>query len=105
MSHNHFAQIVVLSTLLGCASLDSHENFKAHMQAHVGKSISDQYGYPNRYPNRVAGRHNLPNGNFEVEYLSGGSKDCRVFFQVDKESQKIISWRYEGTREACRIAV
>ena|SRR5688500_1617932 len=91
--------------LCACASLDAHENFKKRMQAHVGQSANDPMIEPNRYPDRVAGRRSLPNGNLEIEYRMGRGSACSVFFEVEGKSQKIISWRYEGDRGVCAIAV
>jgi hypothetical protein len=96
---------VMLLGLCACAAFDAHENFKEHMQSHIGRFANDPYAYPNRYPERVVGRHSLANGNTEIEYRTGVRGDCRVFFEVEKKTDKIIAWRYQGKRDVCAIAV
>ncbi len=95
------ALALILSVLCtACISGRAHENFKNAMQRQIGKSADD----PNTpitggYPRDIGAEISLPNGNIEREYRFGPS--CTVYFAIDKVSQKIIGWRYEGTEETC----
>jgi len=90
-----------------CATLDAyfdaHENSKTVMQLQVGRDISNPNLTRNRYRERLVGVKPLQNGIVEEEFLSGRDLRCRVFFTFDEQSQKIVGWRYEGTKDECAI--
>ena len=89
--------------LTACASERAHQNFKNIMQLEVGKSIDYPHLTRNEYPTRRVATRTLPNGNTEEEFRAGEGLKCRVFFEIDNKSQKIVAWRYEGTDQICAI--
>ena len=89
----------ILFALAGCGT--AHDNFKNSMQLQVGRDLFDRDLIRNRYPQERGGTRTLPNGNLEEEFLWNRSTGCRVFFEIDKTSQRITRWRYEGNRDTC----
>jgi hypothetical protein len=73
------------------------------MSLDVGQRIDDPYAYRNRYSGRRVATTTLADGTVEEEFRSGYGGECRVFFRLDNVSQKIVSWRYEGTEYQCMI--
>lgn len=97
-----FFWLVAILTSCSCSVVSPHDNFKKHMEYHLGKKIDSPSSYVARYPQWVGGKTELRNGNEEVEFLQG--KFCRVFFEVDKTTNVIIGWRFEGIDKDCVIA-
>ena|SRR6266852_1632607 len=93
------AFVSILFALAGCGT--AHDNFKNSMQLQVGRDLFDRDLIRNRYPQDRGGTRTLPNGNLEEEFLWNRSTGCRVFFEIDKTSQRITRWRYEGNRDTC----
>lgn len=91
--------VVLSASIAACASGSAHENFKSHMQYEVGRSADDATVVFNRYPERRRASRTLPNGNSEQEWAF--RSDCKVYFEIDKASSKIIAWRYEGAEVVC----
>ena len=89
----------ILFALAGCST--AHDNFKNSMQLQVGRDLFDRDLIRNRYPQDRGRTRTLPNGNLEEEFLWNRSTGCRVFFEIDKTSQRITRWRYEGNRDTC----
>lgn len=83
-----------------CGSLSPHENFKAHMSSAVGKSISDSNTWARE--DRYVSVRTLENGNVEHKYFFG--KSCLYFFEVKKNTEEIVGWRFEGDVCDCAIA-
>jgi len=77
-----------------------HENFKSFMARDVGKSADDPDTYRNRYRSRLVGTRQLPDGNVEEQFARGS---CPVFFEINRRTNTIAGWRYEGTEENCVI--
>ena len=97
--------VLFAALLSGCASPGerSHQNFKNTMQLEVGKPANDRYLTRNEYPSRLVGTKPLPTGNVEEEFKSGRGLRCRTFFAINKESETIVRWRYEGSKDDCAI--
>ena len=93
--------VMLFGVLTGCAALDSHENFKNIMQQQIGKSADDPNISINRYAQRRGAVIDLGNGRVEQEYRYGG---CTVYFQIDKTINRVVGWRYQGSRRDCAIA-
>lgn len=55
----------------------------------------------NRYRENRGPTSALPNGNTEQHYRFGPG--CDVYFEIDRDQNKIVSWRYEGTKETCYV--
>ena len=94
--------------LMSCAIGASwpHENFLSTYRYYVGKSVDDPT--ISIAPQNTVGRRTLPNGNIEIEYLHvknayGRYGHCRVFFEVNPDTEIIVDWRYEGSEKACVI--
>ena len=83
-----------------CGNLSPHENFKTHMSSTVGKRISDT-GTWAREDRRVSVQ-TLENGNKEYKYMF--RRSCLYFFEVEKNTEVIVSWRFEGSEKDCQIA-
>ena len=97
---------LLLPALVSCTtSTTPHENFKLHMQYEIGKKANDPNTSIVRYPQLVTEKNILLNGNFEVGFaISAGVRgDCVAFFEIDKETNVIVDWRYEGSKENCVI--
>ena len=73
------------------------------MSHQVGKSIDDPDAYPVFYRLRQLNSKALPNGNQEQEYAAGRKGECRLFFEVEPLSRRIVRWSYEGTERECVI--
>ena len=95
--------LMLCAFLNACASGRSHQNFKNIMQGNIGRDLDDPYVYRNRNSNLRIATKALPNGNIEEEFKSGRRLKCRVFFEVDRTTGKIVGWRYEGSEEDCAI--
>jgi hypothetical protein len=102
---------LVLGMLVASCALGAgwpRENFIQTFDHHVGKSVDDPTTRTARYPQNITRKRNLPNGNTEIEYLHiqnayGRYGPCYVYFEVDAETQAIVGWRYEGSKDACVI--
>lgn len=96
--------VVLLCSLSSCIpSVTPHENFKHHMQHNVGKKADSPHTYILRYSEYVLGSRQMANGNKEITYQTGRGRSCIVYFEVDKETNIIIDWRFTGSEEACAI--
>ena len=88
----------------GCATTNAaHENFKRVMDRQVGKGIDDPDAYPVFYRLREGKSKQLPNGNQLYEYLAGRDERCRVQFEVDSATRRILRWSSEGSERNCVI--
>jgi len=95
--------LILLLALAGCATPPEHENFKQVMGAQVGKRIDDPDAYPVFYRLREVNAKPLANGNVEEEYAAGRRGECRLFFEVDALTRRILRWSYEGSQRECVI--
>jgi hypothetical protein len=87
--------------LVACAALDAHENFKRAMQRQVGRSTDDGDIFWNRYPQDRGAINDLNDGRLQYELRFAPT--CTVYFIVDKVTNKIVDWRYEGPKRTCKI--
>ncbi len=83
-----------------CESLSPHDNFKDHMSSTIGKKISDPHTWARE--DRHVSVKQLANGNVEHKYMF--RRSCWYFFEVEKGTDVIIGWRYEGDARDCAIA-
>ena len=97
------ASLYLFFALTACAPGRAHENFIDIMQHDVGKRIDDPYLTRTQYPDRRVASRALPDGNTEEEFKAGEGLKCRVFFEIDNKTQKIVGWRYEGSDDICAI--
>jgi len=86
---------------MACVSGRAHENFMSYMQWQVGRSSDDPNVSFNRYRENRGSTSVLTNGNTQQQYHFGPG--CDVYFEIDQAQKKIISWRYEGSKETCYI--
>jgi hypothetical protein len=101
-----FLLLAILTTqLMACGNpfTAGHRNFKDHMQLQVGRSTEHPYAYTKQYRDSHVSTRILANGNVEEEYKVGRGWKCRVFFEIDKKTSTIVSWRYEGDEDVCVI--
>ena len=96
---NHRIYIILLATVL-LFSCSTTRNFERYAGAWVGediKRLQNAWGAPDQ-------DITLPNGNTEYAYNTTKRYGltlpdaCVVYWEVDKQSQKIIRMRHEGTR-------
>jgi hypothetical protein len=101
--HSSFPGLVLLALLIssGCALPSGHENFKTIMNNHVGKRADDPSTDTARYRARRIEVRTLENGNAEEGYP--GLRSCRYYFEIDKTTETIVNWRFEGTVDDCVI--
>ena len=91
--------------LRGCSACTlsgtPHDHCHAVMSNDVGQHKTR--ALIGRYPRDVLARAEQPNGNEEVTFIHRRSKgeSCLVFFEVDRETGIVVSWRFEGTEEVC----
>ena len=97
------ASLISLLLLAACATPPEHENFKQVMGAQVGKRIDDPDAYPVFYRLRQVNSKGLPNGNQQQEYAAGRKGECRLFFEVEPLTRRIVRWSYEGSERDCVI--
>jgi hypothetical protein len=101
-----FGSLLLCAACTGCFAISGHENFLRVMQWHVGKRIDDPNTPRNRYPGIPLPSTVLPNGDVEEQWVfqrKGFDILCRVYFRVDSKSQRIISYRYEGSPYDCYL--
>jgi len=96
-------RLVFLVALAGCATPPEHESFRQVMQRQVGKHPDDPDFYPAYYKAKQTESKRLPNGNTEDEYRLGRKADCRVFFERDAGSGRVVRWRFQGFERDCVI--
>src|SRR5437870_40639 len=96
-----YAWTAGLLVLAACAMTTGHENFIYTMQGYVGRYATDPNVPFNRYSENRGPVNETQNVRLEQQY--NFAPNCRVIFEIDKATQKIIAWRYEGTKDACRI--
>ena len=92
---------VAFSLVTSCSWPLPHENFKSFMKSNVGKKTDDPSSDVARYPETLIGSEVLANGNAEYEYQFVA--DCSSFFEIEKETNKIVGWRFEGSEADCVI--
>ena len=103
------AVVILLGILSASCSSTPHENFKNFMQNDIGKSADDPNVLIVRYSESedVINGTILPNGNTEVGLVIRASppykEGCTAFFEIDKETNIITNWRYEGSEKGCVI--
>jgi hypothetical protein len=98
-------RIVVLSLCLaGCNLQFGRDTFDTQMQAEVGKTADDPDSYRARNPSMRVGSTPLRNGNVEEEYQAGFRSNCRVFFEVDKSTRKVVGWRFGQPDDDCYLS-
>jgi sarcosine oxidase delta subunit len=86
---------------VACTSITPHENFKVHMAMDVGRRIDEPRSEIHADPDRLVASRELTNGNIENEYR--WYRDCRYFFEYERQTLRIVSWRYQGSEDDCKI--
>ena len=94
-------QLLFIILIQSCSASSPHDNFKNHMQMHIGGKVTDPASYLSRYSERIEGRYLLTNGNTEVGFIQ--NENCKVFFEVDSKTNIIIDWRFDGEKIDCVI--
>lgn len=97
--------------LLACTTITPHENFKAHLNAALGRSVDSDHmlsmcSLNVEYP---VESKSLPNGNIEVKHLFFNyiffhrKVICTYFCEYDPVTRKVVDVRFEGTEESCSM--
>jgi hypothetical protein len=90
--------------VVGCATPNpARENFKQVMDRQVGKRIDDPDAYPVFYRLREAKSKQLANGNQLEEYAAGRNERCRLQFEVEPATRRVVRWSTEGSERDCVI--
>jgi hypothetical protein len=92
--------LMLFFSIEACSNISLHENFMRHMQSNIGKT----YQGPGAHwmgEDRYLDAKTLPNGN--LEHMFNFKKSCNYFFEVDKLSNVVVSWRFEGVNSDCQI--
>ena len=100
MNRSIFPAAILSVLCVGCFTLDGHQNFINIYSRQVGRS-ADAF-----YRDQLVSTKTLSNGNIEEKHGAGlwrGDQQCFVFFEIDPNSRKILSWRYEGSDDICRV--
>jgi len=94
--------------LAGCVYIPAPtEAFKRMMDNHVGKRLNE---YTQVYTSAVIEKiDEVQPGVREFffvweESIHWPGKECRFVFTVETDTVRIISWRYNGNPDNCRIA-
>ena len=93
--------LVAFASLTACVAGSAHQNFKNIMNLHVGKYADSPSVSGSRNPDTRIGLITLPNGNVEEAYRL--NRTCHYYFEIDKTTGKIVSWRYEGSEQDCVV--
>jgi hypothetical protein len=99
--------IVVVILTSGCFSWQKwpHENFIYNYSRQVGKRADDPFSIIVRYSKDITSERIVSNGNREIEYIHSSPyknhSGCKVFFEIDSNTNIIVAWRYEGDNESC----
>ncbi|MFN2646330.1 MAG: hypothetical protein ABR570_15180 [Burkholderiales bacterium] len=94
---------MLVPLIAACATPAEHRNFREVMERQVGKSVDDPDSYPVFYRLRQVKAKSLANGNQQQEYAAGRSGRCRLFFEVEPLSRRIVRWSFEGSERECVI--
>ena len=90
---------LMLMHVVGCGvPWSAHQIYVETMSSKIGRYVGDDY-YVGGTSSLVKSRTKLPNGNTEVALYAafGGDREaCLTFFEVDKDTDIIVSWRFEG---------
>lgn len=95
--------VPIFLLLTACATPPEHLAFKDVMNHQVGKSIDDADAYPVYYRLKQGTVKSLPNGNQNYEYAAGRDGDCKVFFEVEPITRRIVGWSFQGYERDCVI--
>ncbi|MEQ6341034.1 MAG: hypothetical protein M3A44_05115 [Gammaproteobacteria bacterium] len=106
---NGLAIFGVASTfLLACTTITPHENFKAHLNAALSRSVDvdPALSLCSQKQKNLIEEKLLPNGNMESRHFlrygwTGGI--CTYFCEFDSVTRKIVHVRFEGVEENCGI--
>lgn len=96
------AFITLCLAFLACSPTDPHENFKNILGKDVGKRADDPLNTIALSADWFAGETILENGNTEKKYKYKGS--CVYFYEIDRKTNIIVGWRFEGSKADCAIA-
>ena len=86
---------------LACSPTDPHDNFKNFHARNVGKRADHPHTYIVLYADRFVGEKVLDNGNIEKKYQH--KRSCVSFYEIDKKTNIIVGWRFEGSKTDCTI--
>jgi hypothetical protein len=71
------------------------------MNDKIGRSIDSPPELTGINPQQLLSSSILTNGNMENGYEFRGT--CRYFFEINPQTRKIVSWRFEGAERDCSI--
>lgn len=85
-----FAAIVLVTSMFlnGCSTLDGRQNFRDIIGSDVGKDISHLRYAP-------SSQRELDENTLEYQYRCC-SKTCNYYYQIDKKTNVVKSFSYEG---------
>ena len=92
---------VILPFSISCSSVTPHDNFKNNMKSNIGRKVDDETSYVARYEGWLVSSYVIENGNVENKYQWRGS--CIFYFEINKTTNTIVNWRFEGSADDCAI--
>jgi hypothetical protein len=94
-----FMALILL--LLGCSTINPHENFRDSLYGAIGRSIDNVPSYLWPDEKALVSSRLLPNGNMENKYKH--LRSCRYIFEIDPKTRRIVGARFEGSETDCVI--
>jgi hypothetical protein len=96
------AWILLLGIALASCSLPSaRDELGEVMQREVGKTLQDPDSYRASHPKLRIGSRKLSSGNLEEEYRAGFRDSCPVFFEVERDTGKVVRWHFGEPDDDC----
>lgn len=90
-----------LALLQGCAmSCDDYRTYDDTLNSWVGHNLKD---YERQTGHQASSVMERPQGRLEYSYSTpytgydGSQMQCRTWLEADRETGKIITWRYDGS--------
>ncbi len=97
----HLYLMTFILFLLGCSTINPHENFKEALYDSIGQSIDNVPNYLWPDEKALVSSKLLPNGNIENKYKH--LRSCRYIFEINPKTRTIVGARFEGKETDCVI--
>jgi hypothetical protein len=92
--------LLSVMSMTGRSSIPQHENFVSQMNATLEKFFDSSRMTWGDEKYHLSTR-TLPNGNVERGYQYRDK--CKYFFELNSITNVVVSWRYEGLIEDCKV--
>jgi len=95
------AAVITMLALGGC---DAHREFANIFNSMIGSSADAREQFEYGYLGKAETLRKLPNGNPEyvLDYSrKGREEECKIAMEVEKNSRRIVGWRYLSDPKNC----